>query len=141
MSQERIQSERPAPLPSRDSEFFWNGVQRGELLGQRCADCRRFRHPPRPMCPECLCVSWEAVRLSGRGTIHAWIRPVHPQLPMFDDPLICVLVDLEEGIRLFSNLYECEPEEIENGMAVEVFFVPTRHDKAVPVFRPLSGKT
>ena len=55
---------------------------------------------------------------------------------MFDYPLVCVLVDLDEGIRLFSNLYECEPESVENGMEVEVFFVPTAGDKQVPVFRP-----
>jgi uncharacterized OB-fold protein len=58
---------------------------------------------------------------------------------MFDYPLVCVLVDLDEGIRLFSNLYECEPEQVENGMAVEVFFVPTAGDKQVPVFRPIRG--
>lgn len=91
------------------------------------------------MCPECQSLSWNAVRLSGRGTVHAWMLPVHPQLPMFDYPLVCVLVDLEEGIRLFSNLYECEPEDVETGMAVEAFFVPTRNDQAVPVFRPLAG--
>jgi uncharacterized OB-fold protein len=58
---------------------------------------------------------------------------------MFDDPLICVLVDLEEGIRIFSNLYECEPADVVTGMQVEVFFVPTKNRKAVPVFRPLEG--
>ena len=56
---------------------------------------------------------------------------------MFEYPLICVLVDLEEGIRIFSNLYECEPEEVENGMPVEVFFLPTKNDKKIPVFRPI----
>lgn len=127
---------RPQPLPSRNSAFFWEGAERGELLGQRCTSCQLFRHPPRPMCPSCLSVDWEAVRLSGRGRVHSWMLPVHPRLPMFEYPLVCVLVDLEEGIRLFSNLYECAPEDIEVDMPVEVFFVPTRNDKAVPVFRP-----
>ena len=56
---------------------------------------------------------------------------------MFDDPLVCVLVDLDEGIRFFSNPYECAPEDVEIGMPVEVFFVPTQDDKKVPVFRPI----
>ena len=131
--------QRPAPMPGRDSAPFWDGAARGELLGQRCADCGRFRHPPRPMCPACQSVKTAWVRLSGRGRVAAHMRPVHPRIPMFDYPLVCVLVDLEEGIRLFSNLYECEPERVENGMEVEVFFVPTAGDKQVPVFRPVQG--
>ena len=73
------------------------------------------------MCPGCRSLSWDALPLSGRGTIHSWMLPVHPQLPMFEYPLICVLVDLDEGIRLFSNLYDCAPENVRNGMPVEVF--------------------
>ncbi|MFK7896832.1 MAG: Zn-ribbon domain-containing OB-fold protein [Myxococcota bacterium] len=128
--------ERPQPMPSRDSAFYWEGAERGEFLGQRCAECKIFRHPPRPMCPDCQCLEWEATPLSGRGVIHAWMQPVHPKMPMFEDPLICILVDLEEGIRIFSNLYECEVSEVKNGMPVEVFFAPTAGGKAVPVFRP-----
>ena len=129
--------ERPEPLPSRHSAFFWEGVLRGELLAQRCSGCGALRHPPRPMCPGCLSLEWEAIPLSGRGTVHAWMRPVHPRLPMFEDPLICVLVDLEEGLRLFSNLEECPLERVEVGLPVEVAFVPTQGGKAVPVFRPV----
>jgi len=127
---------RPEPIPSRDSAFFWEGARQGRLMGQRCAACKRFRHPPRPMCPHCHSLEREEVPLSGRGTVHAYVHPVHPMIPMFDYPLTCVLVDLEEGIRLFSNLYECEPEAVVIGMPVEVFFVPTAGDKRVPVFRP-----
>lgn len=131
---------RPQPIPSRDSLPFWEGAERGELLGQRCADCKLFRHPPRPMCPSCQSVKWEWVELSGRGKIAAWMLPVHPRIPLFDDPLVCVLVDLDEGIRIFSNLYECDPARVRNGMSVEVFFVPTVGDKQVPVFRPARGE-
>ncbi len=127
---------RPRPLPTRNSAFFWEGVARHELLGQACRACGRFRHPPRPMCPSCHSLEWDARPLSGRGRLHAWIRPVHPPLPMFDEPPICVLVDLDEGIRLFSNLVGCEPSQIETGMPLEVGFEPTEGGGTVPVFRP-----
>ena len=139
MSETDPQWQRPQPLPSRDSAFFWEGAERGEFLGQRCAECKRYPPPPRPMCPSCLSVDQEIVPLSGRGVIYSYMFPVHPQLPMFEYPLVCVLVELEEGIRLFSNLYECAPEDVEVGMPVEVFFAPTAGDKAVPVFRPVEG--
>lgn len=140
MSEEPARWERPQPLPSRNSAFFWEGALREELLGQRCSECQVFRHPPRPMCPRCQSVEWDIVRLSGRGRIHSWMQPVHPKLPMFEYPLLCVLVDLEEGIRLFSNLYDCAPEDVKPDMPVEVFFVDTKNEKKVPVFRPASTK-
>jgi uncharacterized OB-fold protein len=136
---EEILADRPQPRPTRDSAFYWEGALRGELLGQRCSGCSEFRHPPRPMCPSCLSVEWQAIRLTGRGRIYSWMLPVHPRMPIFEYPLICVLVDLEEGIRIFSNLYQCAPEDVATGMQVEVFFAPTKNGKAVPVFRPIEG--
>ena len=58
---------------------------------------------------------------------------------MFDYPLVVALIDLEEGIRLLSNLCDIEPDAVETGMQVEVFFVPTVGGKAVPQFRPVGG--
>ena len=124
------------PQGSRDSAFFWEGVARGVLLGQRCQDCKRFRHPPRPLCPHCHSFEWEAIELSGRGTLHSWMQPVHPRLPMFPEHYLVALIDLEEGIRLLSNLCEITPEDIENDMPVEVCFVPTKGAKFIHHFRP-----
>ena len=130
--------ERPAPIATRNSEFFWEGAAHGVLLAQRCSGCGRFRHPPRPLCPHCHGLAWEATPLCGRGRVHAWVVPVHPPLPMFPDPLIVALVDLEEGIRMLSNLCEVAAREVATGMAVEVCFAPTARGRAVPQFRPRS---
>ena len=46
------------------------------------------------------------------------------------------LIDLDEGVRVLSNLVEVEPSDITVGMPVTVDFRPTRHDGAVPVFKP-----
>ena len=130
---------RPDPTPTRNSAFFWEGALQGVLLAQRCTGCAEFRHPPRPMCPTCQSVKWEAVPLSGRGTVHSWMKPVHPHLPMFDEDFLVALIDLEEGLRLLSNLCDVAAEDVQNGMAVEVFFAPTAGGKAVPQFRPRSA--
>ncbi len=55
---------RPDPVFTPDAIFFWEGAARGELLGQRCADCKKITHPPRPMCPACHSVKRETVKLS-----------------------------------------------------------------------------
>ena len=133
--------QRPAPMPSRDSAFFWEGCQRGVLLGQRCAGCQRFRHPPRPMCPHCQSLEREEVALSGRATLHSWAKPVHPRLPMFEEGTLVALVDLDEGIRMLTNLCDVAEADIRIGMPLEVFFVATANDGAIHQFRPTGDPT
>jgi uncharacterized protein len=126
---------RPDPVVTPDSAFFWEGAARGELLAQRCADCGTYRHPPRPMCAKCLSVNTATVALSGRGCVNSWIVPRHPPPVGFAEAPIVALIDLEEGIRLVSNVVDETPASVANGMAVAVEFVPTAGGHAVPVFR------
>lgn len=74
--------------------------------------------------------------MSGRGTVYSWIVPVHPPAFGFAVPPIVALIDLEEGVRLVSNVVGVAPEAMRNDIAVTVAFEPTRGGKAVPVFRP-----
>ena len=122
-----------------DTVFFWDGAARGELLAQRCGGCGALHHPPRPMCPHCHSTERSAVTLSGRGTVYSWVVPRHPVLPIFEPDLVVALIELEEGIRLVSNVYGVPVAEMRNGIPVEVFFVPTAKGGAVPVFRPRSA--
>lgn len=129
---------RPVPAASRDSEFFWQGLREQKLLAQRCDDCERFRHPPRPMCPHCSSLVWTPIALSGRGRVHAWIKPVHPPLPMFEPGQLVALIELDEGIRLLSNLCEVTAESVQNEMPVEVFFIEVNGGEAwLHQFRPV----
>jgi hypothetical protein len=88
------------------------------------------------MCPHCGTLAWGAVDLSGRGTVYSFAVLHHPQNPQFDYPVIAALVELDEGIRLVTNLVELLPDEVEIGLPVEVCFEPTADGMAVPVFRP-----
>ena len=115
-------SARLAPSISRDTEFFWDGLKRHELLIQRCTDCQTLRVPPRPMCAECQSLNWEAIESTGRGTVYSYVMPKYPPLPFFEYPYVVALVELDEGVRIVSNLRHVDPEAIENGMPVEVFY-------------------
>lgn len=127
---------RPDPVETPETAFFWDAAARGELVGLACAECGEFQHPPRPMCPRCHSTRRRELRLSGRGRVLAWVLPRHPAPIGFAEPPIVALVDLDEGIRLVSNLVEVEPGAIAVGLAVEVTFAPTAGGRAVPVFRP-----
>jgi uncharacterized protein len=130
---------RPDPVPTPDSQFFWDAAEREELMGQQCNDCGAYLHPPRPMCPHCNSLKQNHVKLSGRGTVYSCRMPRHPQIPIFEYPLVTALIDLEEGIRLLSNVVGCDVYAVQAGMAVEVDFAPTSGGKKVPVFKPLEA--
>ena len=127
---------RPAPVPGRDDQFFWDGVAAGELRLQRCASCGKLRHPPRPMCPFCHSLKFEFERASGRGVVYSYVIPRHSPLPSSGEPPIVVLVELEEGARLVSNLSGVAPDAVRNGMTVEVFFTEFEGGVRLHQFRP-----
>jgi len=132
-------SRRPAPIVTDDSAVFWDAAAEGRLVAQRCATCGRLRHPPRPMCPHCQSLDVDVAELSGRGTVYSYAVLHHPQNPAFDYPLLAVLVDLDEGVRLVSNLTGIDTGDVRIGMGVEVQFVATSGGATVPVFRPAGG--
>ncbi|CAN5407998.1 hypothetical protein BH10ACT1_BH10ACT1_18610 [soil metagenome] len=127
---------RLAPSMSPDTQFFWDGLKEHRLLIQRCTGCGVLRHPPRPMCPACNALGWDALEASGRGVVHSFVMPQHPQFPFFEYPYIVALVELEEGTRLISNLCQVAPEDATVGMAVEVFFETFDDGLVLHQFRP-----
>ncbi|MFN8036914.1 MAG: bifunctional MaoC family dehydratase N-terminal/OB-fold nucleic acid binding domain-containing protein [Acidimicrobiia bacterium] len=126
---------RPRPAITRDSTFWWDGVNEHKLLIQRCISCGELRHPPRPMCPHCQSLDWDTVEASGRGTVYSFVVTHHPQVPAFDYPLAPALIELEEGTRLLSDVIDIAPEEIEIGLPVEVVFVQYDAELTLPQFR------
>jgi len=127
------------PIPDRDDAFFWDGARQEKLLIQACGECGTLRHPPAPMCGRCGSLTTTTVESMGRGTVQSWIVSHHPTEPD-EAPRVVVLVDLEEGTRLVSNLVDTALEEIHNGMAVDLCFVehPTTDGSTVvlPQFLP-----
>jgi uncharacterized OB-fold protein len=126
---------RPGPIVTEDSAVFWDAAAQHRLVAQRCGECATLRHPPRPMCPQCGSLDVEMVELSGRGTIYSYALLHHPQHPAFDYPVVAVLVDLDEGIRIVSNLIEVDPADVRVDLRVEVAFVDAADGAALPVFR------
>ena len=124
------------PVTDDDNRFFWEGVEEGRLLLQRCSGCGELRHPPGPMCPSCLSLEWQAEEASGRGTIYSWVLSHHPTEPDAE-PRVVVLVDLEEGVRLVANLQGVPATEVATGLAVEAFFAEVG-GVLLPQFRPVA---
>jgi uncharacterized OB-fold protein len=121
------------PTIDRGNEWFWDGVAERKLLLERCAGCGLLRRHGVPMCGACHATTSETVEASGRGTIHSWIVATHPA-ELDAEPRIVVLVELEEGLRLVSNLVGAVPSEVANDLPVELCF-ETYGDVTLPQFR------
>ena len=130
---------RLAPSMTPDTQFFWDGVKEHRLLIQRCTACGALRHPPRPMCPRCNALTWDTVESSGHGTVYSFVMPKFPEYPWFEYPYVVVLVDLEEGTRIVSNLCGIDPDDVEIGMPVDVFYEEFDGGLVLPLFRPAAS--
>jgi uncharacterized OB-fold protein len=132
---------RLLPRIVQENEFFWTSGSDGRLRFLRCRQCSTYVHPPAPRCPECLSEDVSPEVVSGRATVVAYTVNVQQWIPGSDPYLIgLVAIDEQESVRLTTNLVEVEPEEVRNGMAVEVVF--EHHDDVyLPLFRPVATGT
>jgi uncharacterized OB-fold protein len=127
---------RPRPGVTHDTRFFWEGIERGKLLIQRCRGCERLRHPPGPMCASCRSLEWDAIEASGRGSVYSYVVAHHPAIPPFDYPNVIALVELEEGTRIVSNLVGLARDEVKIGMPVVCEIAEVEEGYRLPRFRP-----
>ena len=91
-----------APVPNFETQAFWDGCGRGQLLLQKCGGCGVYRHPPAPICPECLSTQHEWVESSGRGTVYTFVVVRETRAKGWDQmvPYVTAVVTLEEGPRI-----------------------------------------
>ena len=125
----------PLPRPTALSEPFWRGCREGVLRVQRCPTCRTHVFIPQPACPDCLDSNLEWVDASGRGTLYSYTVVHRPQQPVFDVPYLPIIVELEEGWHMLSNLLGVEPAEVEIGTPLEVSFEKMSEEIHLPYFR------
>lgn len=127
----------PLPRPTPDNAPFYEAARQGELRFQRCSSCGRFRHYPRPICPDCLGRDFAWERASGRGVVYTWTIVRGPTLPAFEAKLPYNVVDvlLEEGVHFVSEVVDCPPQEIVAGMPVVATFVAASERITLVKFR------
>lgn len=130
---------RVLPQPDAVSAPFWEATTRDELLVQRCPACGAHQFYPRPFCTTCGGTP-EWVVASGRGTVHTFTVVRQNRTPPFDamGAYPVAVVELDEGVRMMTNLVGVDPDDVHVGMPVEVHFVAAE-DLKLPFFRPIGG--
>ena len=131
------------PAANADTKPFWDGCARDTLLLQRCSSCQAYRHPPAPICPNCLSDQHEWIPASGRGSVYTFVVVRESRARGWDKmvPYVVAVIELEEGPRMLSNLKNVEPEEVAIGMPVEVTFEELDGTTKLPLFRPSAANT
>jgi uncharacterized OB-fold protein len=89
------------------------------------------------MCPTCNSFENEWVLMSGRGTIYSYTIVEHSAHPLLDGrvPYLVILVELEEGVRIVSNLVGWKQgDEVRIGAPVAVAWLPIE-DVTLPQFQ------
>lgn len=144
----KVVSERayvgPLPAPDGVTLPWWQAAGEGRLLFQRCPRCRHAQFYPRAVCTRCgETPAWESA--SGRGTVYTFTivrqmgaRPFRERLPY-----AVAMIELEEGVRMMSNITDCDVGEVHVGMEVEAYAQPAELADGtrigVPFWRPLRG--
>jgi len=133
----------PAPRADWETRGYWEGCGRGELVLQRCRACGIVQHKPRALCVSCLRDEIEPFVASGRGSVYSFTVTHQNQMPGFREacPYVLAWVELEEGVRIFTNIVGCDPAELRIAMAVVADFAKVERgdpgdEFAVPRFRP-----
>ena len=113
------------PASSRDTKFFWDGVNAHELRIQKRPD-GSLQHPPVP-------ALWQDAKkevapsdyvvASGKGTVFSFVVHHAPKVPGRTLPFVIALVELEEGVRMLGELRNVDPATVEIGMPVRTTYI------------------
>lgn len=136
------------PPVGADSEEFWEATRSGTLLVQWCLACDKGIFYPRAFCPGCGAGSasvgtgegleWRTA--SGKATVYSYTVEQNPKATgaTFSDgqPYVVALVELEEGVRMLTNVIGVPPDQVQIGMAVTVTWEPLSDGRQLPLFTP-----
>jgi uncharacterized OB-fold protein len=129
---------KAVPVPTPETQPYWDGCAAGELRIQRCVDCGEPYFYPRPICPSCGSGSVEWFTASGRATLYSYVINHRPAGGFeAEAPYAIAVVQLAEGPRMMSSIRDvpATPEALVLDMPLRVAF-EQRGDVWLPVFTP-----
>jgi uncharacterized protein len=136
VSQAPAQPRRIEPPVTATSEPFWEATRQRRFLLQWCADCDHAIFFPREVCPRCQGSRMEWRPSAGTGVIHTYTVEHHPQNPNLTAPYTIALIDLDEGVRMMSNVIGCRSEAVQVGMKVRITWEELSDGRNLPQFEP-----
>ncbi len=100
----------PAVLWREEKENF-------RRIAKKCNNCGAIQYPPRRICWNCSTKDDMADRrLESEGTVYTFTKDHLPPNP--NPPTVMVSVDVDGGGRFYTQLTDCDPENVKVGMRV-----------------------
>ena len=142
-------TEKPAyakPLPDMrpEGDPFWAGAKEHKLLLPAGDDGKPFWYPRANRPGTLEPVQW--IESKGEGAVYTYSTHFIGPSKAYkgDPPHIVALVDLDEGVRMMTNLVSdtegypsLEPDAVSIGMRVRVVFHDVTDDITLPKFAPV----
>ncbi|ORA04574.1 DNA-binding protein [Mycolicibacterium bacteremicum] len=121
------------PSSSRDTKFFWDGVNAHELRIQRRPD-GTLQHPPVPAVWADKDDPADYVVSSGKGTVFSYVVHHAPKVPGRTLPFVIALVELEEGVRMLGELRGVDAAQVKIGMPVSATYIDFADSEVSPAW-------
>jgi hypothetical protein len=144
MSDTTPKYEKPLPDMRPEGDPFWAGTKEHKLLLPADGSGKPFWYP-RANAPGTLePTQW--VESKGEGTVYTYSTHFIGPSKAYkgDPPHIVALVDLDEGVRMMTNLVKDEdgypsldPDAVSIGMRVKVVFHDVTDEITLPKFTPV----
>jgi len=117
-------AERAVPQPSPESEAYWAGLSRNELVLDRCSACKRYSHYPTGGCSWCGAAGTVPAVVSATGTVYSFTVSQLEFGPGMLSPYVVVAVepDCQPGVKLLGNLVGCRIRDAVIGLPVRGVF-------------------
>jgi len=128
---------KPLPRPNADNMPFWDGCKAHQLRFQKCSVCGYVRWPASILCPQCHSFDTQWIVASGQGKVYTFVVFHHVYHTAFEDeiPYVTAVIKLEEGPHLLSNIIDCDPNEVDCDIPVQVKWEDVSEGFSIPKFK------
>lgn len=129
------------PPPSEEGAPFWEASAERRFVLPWCPQCDRPHWYPRAVCPHCLGPRLQWREASGRAVVYAASVQHEAGMPQMAgrEPYVVALVDLDEGVRMMTNVVGCDPESVGAGMRVRLTWERLSDGRHLPLFEADEG--
>ena len=119
-------SEYTKPLPEIRpwTKEFWEGTKQGKLMLQRGKNTKKFIMYPKKYSPFDINEEMEWVEASGKGKIYSFstVCANAPEAFAPEMPFTVAVVELEEGVRMCTNIVGATDDQIKIDAPVHAVF-------------------
>jgi uncharacterized OB-fold protein len=108
---------------------YWREEKpRYRLVGEECTKCGERFYPKTPVCT-CGSTEFKLYKLAEAGKVVSWtvIRNAPVGYEKYT-PYVVALIELDDGVRILSQLVDVDPESVKAGMRVEYTFRKVTED-------------